>query len=201
MMIGAKITLNTRIDAARDGLACLAGDSWLLSIPGRRWGRGGHPAGSALPGSASSGEPCPIAVTFGNLAERTTPSSVLPVRWESLEPGDTFAVLLDADIILAPAADQATGVLVLAGVCRLPDSLDADGHEQARTRVSDAAKDFITSVATAVTLAAASGPGVPRSERTGFSEPSGPGGLSGPGGPGGLGGQAMSWLSELPGGL
>jgi hypothetical protein len=190
MMIGAKITLNTGIDSARDGLGCLAGDSWLLSIPGRRWGRGGHPAGSALPGGPAPGsEPCTVAVTFGNLAAPTRSSSVLPVRWESLEPGDTFAVLLDADIILAPAVDEAAGVLVLAGVCRLPGSLDAGGHEQARTRVSDAAKEFITSVATAVARAAASGPADLRSE---WTEAAGPARPAGP---------AMSWLSELPGSL
>jgi hypothetical protein len=186
MMIGAKITLNMPIGSACDGLGCLAGDSWLFSLPGPRWGRHGHPAGSALPGSASGGQPCPIAVTFGNLAAPTPSSSVLPVRWESLEPGDTFAVLLDADIILAPAVDRASGVLVLAGVCRLPGSLDADGHEQARTRVSDAAKEFITSVATAVTRAAASGPMDPRTQRAVRTDLPGP---------------AMSWLSELPGSL
>jgi hypothetical protein len=186
MMIGAKITLSTPVDSARVGLGRLAGDSWLLSIPGRHWGRGGHPAGSALPGAASGGQPCLVAVTFGNLALPTASSAFLPVRWESLEPGDTFTVLLDADIILAPAIDQLNGMLVLAGVCRLPASLDADGHQQARARVSDAAKNFITSVAAAVAHAAARVPGDPLTETSGLPGSTGP---------------AMSWLSELPGSM
>jgi hypothetical protein len=172
MMIGAKITLNSPFESARDALGGLAGESWLFSIPHQHWGRGGHPAGSALPGQT-----CLVAVAFGNLAATSPSTCALPVRWESLEPGDRFTVVLDADIILVPGVDQAADVLVLAGVCRLPGMLDADGHEHARTSLSDAAKSFITSVAGAVLCAAAPGPQAAHA------------------------GQAMSWLSELPGSL
>src|SRR5262249_19705720 len=104
MMIGAKTILYIGLDAARDGLARLAGDGWLLGVP-RHDVRGGHPAGTARPGfagtgSAGTGGAGLIAVTFGTLTAPTESSAALPVRWESLEPGDNFTVLLDADITL-----------------------------------------------------------------------------------------------------
>ena len=72
--------------------------------------------------------------------------------------GDEFAVLLDADIILAPAAGQACSTLTLAGVCRLPPgTLLADGYEPARAQVIEAARESITSVADTVTHSADQG--------------------------------------------
>lgn len=46
-------------------------------------------------------------MTFGKPAASAGSSMVLSVQWESVEPGDEFTVLLDADITLAPAAEQA----------------------------------------------------------------------------------------------
>ena len=65
--------------------------------------------------------------------------------------------MLDADIILGTAADQAC-ILTLAGVCRLPPgTLIAGGYELARAQVTEAAREFITSVAKAVTCSGAQG--------------------------------------------
>ena len=153
--------LNVKLNAARGGLAGLADTSWMMSLPRQdpRSGQpGGHPAGHALPSRpAADGGTGTIAVTFGKLSVPAEGGALLPARWESAEPGDEFAVLLDADIILSAAADQAC-ILTLAGVCRLPlGTLIADGYEQARAQVTEAAREFITSVADVVTCSGAQG--------------------------------------------
>ena len=167
MRIGAKIVLNTGIDAARDGLAELADRCWMMDLPQRRAAyRGhsaghptGHPAGTARPGlPGSGGGPGLVAVTFGRPAASAGSGSVLPVRWESVEPGDEFTVLLDGDITLAPAAEQGDSTLSMAGSCRLPEgSLTADGYEQTRSQVIEAARAFISDVA--ATAARSADPG------------------------------------------
>ena len=165
MIIGAKIMLNVGLNDARDGLARLAGTSWMMSLP-RHDPHPGHPAGHVRPG-------LPVAVTFGTMAV-SADSFVLPVRWESAEPGDAFTVLLDADITLAPDAGEGRSTLTLAGVCRLPPgTLTSDGYELARMQVIEAARESITSIADAVTRSAARGQEHPC-------------------------GQAWSWLTGIP---
>ena len=136
----------------------------------------GHPAGRARPGlPGNGGGPGPVAVTFGKPAPCAGSGAVLPVQWESVEPGDEFTVLLDADITLAPAAEKAHSTLTLAGFCRLPDgTLTAGGYEQAKAQVIEAARDFVTSVAATVTCSADPG---------GEQEPPG---------------SAWSWVTGLP---
>jgi hypothetical protein len=167
MRIGAKIVLNTGIDAARDGLAELADRCWMMNLPRRQAAyRGhsaghpsGHAAGTARPGlPGSGGEPGLVAVTFGRLAASTGSGAVLPVQWESVEPGDEFTVLLDGDITLAPDAEQGSSTLSMAGFCRLPEGiLTANGYEQARAQVIEAARAFISGVA--ATAAGSADPG------------------------------------------
>lgn len=124
-MIGAKILLATGVDAAREGLAGLAGNTWMLTLPHGRACRDAHPAGSALPRPPGGGRVESVAVMFGDLAEGDGLAAVLPVRWESLEPGDEFTVLLDADIAVASVCGHDYGVLTLTGVCRLSTSLNS----------------------------------------------------------------------------
>ena len=165
MRIGAKIMLNVGLDDARDGLAKLADTGWMMSLP-RQDPHPGHPAGHARPG-------LPAAVTFGRMAV-SADCFVLPVRWESAEPGDEFTVLLDADITVAPDAVEGRSMLTLAGVCRLPPgTLASDGYELARMQVMEAAREFITSIAETVTRSAARGQEQPC-------------------------GQAWSWLTGIP---
>jgi hypothetical protein len=165
MIIGAKITLNVGLNDARDGLASLAGTSEMMSLPCPD-PHPGHPAGRAPPG-------LPVAVTFGTMAV-SADSLVLPVRWESAEPGDEFTVLLDADVTLAPDAGEGRSTLTLAGVCRLPPgTLTSGGYELARMQVIEAARESITSIAGTVTRSAARGQEHPC-------------------------GQAWSWLTGIP---
>jgi hypothetical protein len=176
MRIGATIMLNIGVNTAREGLAELAGTSWMMSLPRQdpRCGQaGGHPAGRGLP--AADGPAEMVAVTFGQLAVPAEADALLAVRWESAEPGDQFVVLLDADILLGPAAGQASSMLTLAGSCRLPPgTLIADGYELARAQVIEAAREFITDVADAVTCSGAQGQ-EPRTR-----------------------GEAQSWVTGLP---
>lgn len=155
MRIGAKIMLNTGIDTARAGLAGLAGSGWMMNLPQRQEAYCGHPAGHARPGLPGNGGPGRVAVTFGKPAA-SAGSGTVPVQWETVEPSDKFTVLLDADITLAPAAEQGHSTLTLAGFCRLPEgTLTADSYEQARAQVIEAAPAFISSVAATAACSAA----------------------------------------------
>jgi len=184
MRITAKIMLNTGIDAARAGLAGLAGSGWMMNLPqpqeayrGHSAGHpSGHPAGRTRPGLPRRVDgPGHVAVTFGEAAAPAGSGTGMPVQWECVEPGDGFTVLLDADITLAADAGPGHSTLTLAGFCRLPDgTLAEDGCEQGRAQVLEAARAFITSVAASVTCAAEPG----REQ-----EPPG---------------QAQSWLTGLP---
>ena len=205
MRIGATITLNIGVDAARDGLAELADTSWMMSLPRQdpRSGQpGGHPTGRGRPSrpsrpsrAAAGGGAGTIAVTFGKLAVLAEAGALLPVRWESAEPGDEFAVLLDADIILGTAG-QGCSTLTLTGAGRLPpDTLIADGYELAREQVTEAAREFITSVADVATCSGAQGQeprtrGEARSWVTGVPRQQLPGGT----GAEGLGGDGCPFL-------
>lgn len=154
MRIGAKIMLNTGLDAARDGLAVIAGSGWMMRLPPQD-PYNGHPAGRARPGQRASGSwPQLVAVTFGTLHPGS--AGMLPVQWESVEPGDeSAALLLAGGLTLASAWGHAT--LTLAGLCQLQPDPDG-GYAQARLEaVRQAARSFITSVA--VTIARSADPG------------------------------------------
>lgn len=141
--------LSTELGAARDGLARLGGNGWLMSLPQQHGGHGGHPAGSALPGCPGSrGEPCLVAVTFGQPVATAGSRLVLPVQWEQVNPGDEFTVLLDGDVTLASADGQASRMLTLAGFCRVPGAMAAaDDFELSRVQLAEGACAFITEVA------------------------------------------------------
>jgi len=152
MRIGAKIMLNTGLDAARAGLASLADSSWMMTLPHRQATHpSGHPAGSTRPGLPGIGGGTGlVGVTFGAPAAAPGSSGSLAVQWESMEPCDALAVLLVGDIVLAPAASPGQSTLVLAGLCRLLPAVGG-GNEQARVEfLKEVARSFITSVAVAV---------------------------------------------------
>jgi hypothetical protein len=159
MMTGAKIVLNTRMDAVRDGLAALAGTSWMMSLPQLQAAYSGHPAGRGRPGlSADSGAGL-VAVTFGDMATPAADRLVLPVRWEPVEPGDEVTVELNGSIALAPAADRGHSALTLAGFCQEPPGAPApDVRAQPGPELMEASRDLIVNVARDVTHAAGLGP-------------------------------------------
>jgi hypothetical protein len=148
MMAGAKIILNMGMDAACNGLADLAGATWMISLPKRQAARSRHPAGRGRPGLPADGGAGLIAVTFGNMTAPAADRIVLPVGWEPVEPDDEFTVQLDGTITLAPAAAQGCSALTLSGACQVPPAaLTANGCHQVRLELIEAAREFITSVA------------------------------------------------------
>lgn len=158
MMTGAKIILRTEIDAARDGLAGLAGASWMMSLPQRRAAYSGHPAGRGRPGIAADGGAVLIAVTFGIMTAPAADHVVLPVGWEPVEPDDEFTVQLKGSVILAPASTRGQCALTLSGVCQVPRAaLTRGGCDQVRLELIEAAREFITGVARDITGDAGSG--------------------------------------------
>ena len=158
-MTGAKIILETGMDAARDGLADLAGVNWMMSLPLRQAAYAGHPAGRMPPGLCADGGAGLVAVVFGDVAAPAADHVVLPVCWEPVEPSDEFTVQLHGSITLAPAAEQGHCALTLAGICQVPPgALTANVREQVRLEFMEASREFITSVARDVTRAAGPGP-------------------------------------------
>ena len=152
--------LDTGMDAARDGLAGLAGVSWIMSLPQRQAAYSGHPAGRGRPGLYADGGAGLIVVMFGDIAAPAADRLVLPVSWEPVEPGDEFTGQLRGSITLAPAVEQGHSALTLAGICQVPpDARTPDGRGQVRLEFMEASREFITSVARDVTRAAGAGPG------------------------------------------
>jgi hypothetical protein len=158
MMTGAKIILPMGIDAARDGLASLAGASWMMSLPRRPAAYRGHPAGRGRPGMAADGGAALVAVTFEEVSAPAADHIVLPVAWEPVEPDDGLTVRLSGSITLAPAAAQGCCALTLSGICQAPPgALTQDGGDQVRLELIEASREFITSVARDIIQDAGSG--------------------------------------------
>ena len=160
-MTGAKIMLQTGMAAARDGMAGLAGATWMITLPQRQRAYRGHPAGRSRPGLPRGDRTGLIAVTFGNRAILAPDHVTLSVRWEPVEPGDELTVLLDGTVTLAPGATRGQCELTLAGTCEVPvEALTPDACEQLGRELSEACREFIANVADDVTRAAAE-PGPP----------------------------------------
>ena len=159
MIAGAKIALNAGLDAARDGLAGLAGASWLMSLPQGRAAYNGHPAGRGRPGLSADGGTRLVAVTFGSVTTPAADQIILQFRWEPVEPGGELTVQLSGSITLARAVARGHSALTMAGICQIPSgALAPDDFEQVRLELMDASREFITSVARDVNHAAGSGP-------------------------------------------
>jgi len=157
-MTGAKIILYLGMDAARDGLAGLAGAGWVMSLPLRRAAYRGHPAGRGRPGMPADGGAVLIAVTFGEMTAPAADHIVLPVGWEPVEPDDESTVRLNGTITLAPATAQGCSALTLSGACQVPPGLlTPEDGDQVRLELIEAAREFITSVASGIISGAGSG--------------------------------------------
>jgi hypothetical protein len=147
MRISAQTMVTTGVDAAQAALTVLAGGGWVMNLPLWQAACRGHASGSDGPGLLG-GEPEPVVVLFGDPAPSAGAGTVLPVRWESMRPGNGLTVLLDGDITLAPATEQADSTLTLTGRCPLPPCiLTVDGHEHPLTPLIEAARAFLGDVA------------------------------------------------------
>ena len=158
MITGAKIVLDVRLDAARDGLAGLAGVNWMMSLPWRRAAYHGHPAGRARRGPSDDRAARPVAVTFGSVTAPAADQIILPFRWEPAEPGGGLTVQVSGSITLARAVACGHSALTLAGICQIPSgALAPDDFEEIRLELMEASREFITTVARDVSRAAGSG--------------------------------------------
>ena len=99
-----------------------------------------------------------VAVTFGEITAPAADHVVLPVGWEPVAPDDGFTVQLSGSITLAPATAQGCCALTLSGVCQAPPrALTQDGCDQVRLELTEASREFITSVARDIIQDAGSG--------------------------------------------
>jgi len=74
-----------------------------------------------------------VRVHVGNLIARGDAVRA-PLRWEAIVPGGGLFPVLDADLTLRPAGEQAT-TLTLTGVYRLPPGTQGNGLGQAVVRL------------------------------------------------------------------
>jgi hypothetical protein len=159
MMTGAKIVLDSGMDAARDGLATLAGASWIMSLPHRKAAYTGHPAGRGRP-SPSAGGAWLVAVTFGTTAAPGPDRTVLPVYWEPVDPADELIAELVGTIVLSRAATPGQSALTMTGACQPPPgACPPDRRERIRAELREACREFLTSVACDITRAPGPGSG------------------------------------------
>ncbi len=91
-------------------------------------------------------------VRFGDLIARRD-SAHAALRWEAIAPGGELFPALDADLMLSPAGDQAT-TLMLAGVYRLPPGTQGNGLDRAAVRriATTTVQAFLDRIVTAITV-------------------------------------------------
>ena len=118
MFVGEQVLLDVGFTAATARLANLVHGGSLVTASQDAYGEGITGlmrVGPLGPGAAVSRL---VKVHFAELVSRED-SAVLTLRWEAQGPGGGLFPALDADIMLAPAGEQAT-MLRLAGAYRPP---------------------------------------------------------------------------------
>jgi hypothetical protein len=147
MFVGDEVGLGVSFDVARARLAELARGGWLASVSEDSYGLGV----TGLSRVGALGLSREVRVQVRELAERDG-SAGLAIRWEVAGPGGGLFPVLDADITVHPAGDDAA-LLTLAGAYRPP--LGALGQALDRAilhRVAAAtARNFLTRVAAEIT--------------------------------------------------
>jgi hypothetical protein len=149
MFVRDEVPVDVGFEVARDRLAKL--DSWFLAASDHAYGEG-------IAGLARIGPRGPVPgisrlaeIRFQSLAAHDE-SAGLALRWEARGPGGRLFPVLDADLTLAPAGENAA-VLALAGAYRPPlGGLGAELDRLLLHRVAEATiRDFLERVATALT--------------------------------------------------
>jgi hypothetical protein len=119
----AQLAVSFTVAEAR--LADLARRGWLLTASEVAYGAGAAGLeGFGAPGSAPTMSRLVRVHLRAMIARRD--SAGLALRWEAAGPGGGLFPALDADILLSPAGQQTT-TLVLAGVYRVPSANVGDG--------------------------------------------------------------------------
>jgi hypothetical protein len=156
MFVGDEVGLDVSFDVARSGLARLARGSWLSSASQDAYDLGV----TGLSRVGALGLTREVRVQARELAEREG-SAGLAIRWEVTGPGGGLYPVLDADITLHPAGEDAT-LLTLAGAYRPPLGILGQALDRAILhRVAAATvRNFLSRVAAEIT-------GRPRPAETG----------------------------------
>ncbi len=147
MFVGDEVGLDVSFEVARAGLARLAMGGWLSSASEDAYGLGV----TGLSRVGALGLSREVQVQARELSERAG-SAGLAIRWEVTGPGGGLFPVLDADITVHPAGENAT-LLTLAGAYRPP--LGALGQALDRAilhRVAAAtARNFLSRIAAEIT--------------------------------------------------
>jgi hypothetical protein len=159
VFVGHQVVVNVGFGVARARLASLVHDG-LLVIASRD-AYGGAVTGLSRVGPLGSGQAASKLVRVQArdlmIAEG---SAVLTLRWQATGPGGALFPVLDADIRLVPAGDQAV-MLRLDGAYRPPLGIAGSGLDRAILhRVAAATvRDFLGRIAEAIADPGAPAPG------------------------------------------
>ena len=124
MFVGDEMLLGVSFAVARERLAQLTEGGELISASENAYGHGT----AGLAGVGTYGLTKLVRVQVRELTW-TDKSAGLAIRWEASDPGGTLFAVLDADIKLARAEEQATWLSV-AGVYRSPSGLTGSSPER-----------------------------------------------------------------------
>ena len=143
VFVSERVLLSVSPDVARAWLGRLAADDVLLGAAEYAYGQG--IVGLADLAGAAAGMSRLAAVRAGEITE-TPDSAGLGLRWEAIGPDGGVFPALDANLTLSPAG-EATTVLTLAGVYRLPGQAVAVDPALARGFAAVTIRSFIARLA------------------------------------------------------
>ena len=148
MFVRDEVLVDAGFEVARDRLAGL--DSWFLTASDHAYGEGMAGLSRIGPRGPAPGISRLAEIRFQSLAADDGRAG-LALRWEARGPGGRLFPVLDADLTLTPA-DENAALLTLAGSYRPPlGSLGAELDRLLLHRVAEATvRNFLERVATAL---------------------------------------------------
>lgn len=137
MFIGAEVRLGVGFNAAQARLANLARAGLLRQASDEAYGKWGADLARVGPLGAAPGMSRLVKVQFRDVVTHED-SAGWALRWEAVGTTGALFPVLDADIVLTPAGDQAT-MLVVRGAYRPPlGSLGATLNRAVMHRIAEA---------------------------------------------------------------
>ena len=155
MFVAGELRAEVSFAVAQTRLARLARAGGLLDASQGAYGAGLAGLAGLVPADPPGWVPQVaglVRVRVGNLIARGDAVHA-SLRWEAIAPGGGLFPVLDADLTLRPAGDQAT-TLTLTGVYRLPPGTQGNGLGQAVVRrvATATIQAFLNRVTVAITI-------------------------------------------------